>query len=169
MLIAEAVTSSDPARTRARALALSALFLYAPAMALPIFVHGSFGQRRAMTIWTGVVELMRESEIVLAAIVFLASIVIPLLKIAGVFAIATALGRSSRSKWIDRGLAFLERIGPWSMLDVFLLAVAISVVRFGDLTYIVPRAGIFAFAAVVALTILATQSLRTAYRQGASS
>ncbi len=161
----------DTARSRAQALALSALFLYVPAMALPIFVHGSFGQRRALTVWAGVVELVQESEVVLAGIVFAASIAIPLLKIIGVFAIASALGRGERSKRIDRALAFLERIGPWSMLDVFLLAVAISVVRFGDLTYIVPRAGIFAFAAVVVLTILATQALKTAAstRQGEAS
>ncbi len=98
----------------------------------------------------------------LAAIVFIASMVIPLIKIVGIFWVGIALGRDTPPEHIRRGLAFLDRIGPWSMLDVFLLAVAISVVRFGDLTYIVPRAGIFAFAAVVVLTIIATQNLRAA-------
>jgi paraquat-inducible protein A len=153
------------ARTRrsyATAFALSALLLYVPANLLPIFEHASFGRQQEMTIWAGVIELVEASEMTLAAIVFIASMVIPLIKIVGVFWVSVALGRDTSPKLVGRGLAFLERIGPWSMLDVFLLAVAISVVRFGDLTYIVPRAGIFAFAAVVVLTIIATQNLRAA-------
>ena len=158
-------------RTRAVAFALAALVLYVPANALPILEHATFGRKSTHTILSGVEQLFSEGDVALAVIVFVASIAVPLVKIFGILALAHFSGRTSEAsrRRSARAHRLLEIVGPWSMLDVFLLAVAISIVRFGDLTYVVARNGIFAFAAVVVLTILATQSLRGTLDEGGPS
>ena len=49
-------------------------------------------------------------------------------------------------------------IGPWAMLDVFLLSILVALVKLGELATVLPGRGLFAFAAMVVLTILATTS-----------
>jgi paraquat-inducible protein A len=50
---------------------------------------------------------------------------------------------------------FIEWIGRWSMLDIFVIAILVAVVRFGSLASIEPGLGAMAFASVVILTMLA--------------
>ena len=57
--------------------------------------------------------------------------------------------------WIYRGL---EVIGPWAMLDVFLVAILVALVKLGQLATVVPGRGLIAFTAVVVLTLLASVS-----------
>lgn len=75
-------------QTRAFAFGFAALILYVPANLLPILQHGSFGRRQEVTLLGGVNELLSEGEMVLAAIVLIASVAVPLLKICGVLWIA---------------------------------------------------------------------------------
>lgn len=96
----------------------------------------------------------------MAAIVFLASIAIPLLKLLGLFFLVASrrfhLVRGQREQtWVYR---FIDVIGPWTMLDVFLLSVLVALVKLGQLATVLPGPGLLAFAAVVVLTILATAS-----------
>jgi paraquat-inducible protein A len=96
----------------------------------------------------------------ISAIVFIASILIPLLKLVGLTCLLIAAHR--RSSPYRRGLtrlyAVLHYIGRWSMLDVFLVAFLAGAVQFGVLATIEPRSGIMAFAAAVVLTMLATDA-----------
>jgi paraquat-inducible protein A len=92
--------------------------------------------------------------------VFLASILIPLLKLFGLFfLVGTAKFKSTRHRrertWICR---MIEVIGPWAMLDVFLLAVLVALVKLEQLVTIMPGPGLLAFTAMVVLTILASSS-----------
>ena len=92
--------------------------------------------------------------------VVLASIVIPLLKLLGLFyLVVTTRFRSTHRRiarmWIYRAI---EIIGPWAMLDVFLLSILVSLVKLGELATVLPGRGLFAFTAVVVLTILASTS-----------
>lgn len=52
----------------------------------------------------------------------------------------------------------IDVIGPWAMLDVFLLSILVSLVKLGELATVLPGRGLFAFTAVVVLTILASTS-----------
>jgi paraquat-inducible protein A len=146
--------------SRTAALALAALILYVPANLYPILrmhLHGAYSES---TVWDGCVSLFRNDEYLVAAIVFLASMVIPLLKLTGLFVLtATARLRSGlwrrQRAWIHR---FIEVIGPWAMLDVYLLAVLVALVKLDKLATILPGPGLVAFTAVVVLTILASAS-----------
>jgi paraquat-inducible protein A len=50
---------------------------------------------------------------------------------------------------------FIEWIGRWSMLDIFVIAILVTVVNFGNLASIQANLGAAAFATVVILTMIA--------------
>jgi paraquat-inducible protein A len=137
----------------AAALALAAAVMLVPANLLPVLTTETYGSNRSDTIFSGAVELWREGLWAIAAIVFTASIVIPVLKLAGLGWLASADARG-----LTRIYAALDFIGRWSMLDVFLAALLMGLVQFGEFSTVVPRSGIIAFAAAVVLTVLATQA-----------
>jgi paraquat-inducible protein A len=140
------------------ALSLAALVLYVPANLYPILEMERYGVRADTTVWEGALELMRQGYWFVAAIVFLASIIVPLLKLAGLFFISFSSVAGTRRWRRQRTMIykFIEVIGPWAMLDVFLLAVLVALVRLGSLATVTPGPGLGAFAGVVVLTILAS-------------
>jgi paraquat-inducible protein A len=93
-------------------------------------------------------------------IVFIASICVPVLKIAVLLLLL--LTTHARSGWRQRGRTRLYRmvefIGRWSMLDVFVVALLLSLVQFDLLAQVRAGPGIVPFCAVVILTMLATKS-----------
>lgn len=146
---------------RPAAFALAAMVMLLPANFLPIIHTELAGDIRSDTIWSGIVELYSKGLWLLAAIVFIASLVIPFLKLAGLGILLLAAHRGApvrRLRALTRLYAFLDVIGRWSMLDVFLAAFLTGVVRFGAPALVIPRPGVVAFATVVALTILATRA-----------
>jgi paraquat-inducible protein A len=129
------------------ALALAALVLYVPANIYPILSMNLYGNYSESTVWDGVVSLMQYDQYFVAVVVFLASIVIPLLKLLGLFFLV-----------ITRIYRFIDAIGPWAMLDVFLVAILVALMKLGDLAQVIPGPGLIAFACVVVLTVLASQA-----------
>jgi len=142
------------------ALSLAALALYVPANIYPILRMTLYGAESDNTIWDGVVGLARHDQWGVAAIVFMASIVIPLLKLAGLFFLVASVrwrfGRRLRTRTAI--YKFIDRVGPWAMLDVFLLAILVALVKLGQLATIVPGPGLLAFTAVVVLTLFASSA-----------
>jgi paraquat-inducible protein A len=98
-----------------------------------------------------------------AIIVFLASMVIPLVKLAGLFSLVVTarMGWGRRLRNRTQLYRFIDAIGPWAMLDVFLLAVLVALVKLGSLGRVIPGPGLLAFCLVVILTILASQAFDT--------
>jgi paraquat-inducible protein A len=142
------------------AFTLSALVLYVPANLYPILRTNMYGAYSEQTIWDGVVSLWQYNEYFVAIVVFLASIVIPLLKLLGLFFLVASvkLGKGRRLRGRTKIYKFLDIVGPWAMLDVFLLSILVALVKLGDLARVVPGPGLLAFTCVVVFTILATQS-----------
>jgi paraquat-inducible protein A len=142
------------------ALSLAALVLYVPANIYPILRMTMYGATSESTIWDGVVGLMRHDQWGVAIIVFMASMVIPLFKLASLFFLvaSSAVKRGRRLRWRTGLYKFIDAIGPWAMLDVFLLAVLVSLVKLGDLATVVPGLGLLAFTGMVVFTMLASAS-----------
>ena len=142
------------------ALAIAALILYLPANLYPILRMHFYGAYSESTVWDGVVTLAAGRQYFVALIVFLASIAIPVLKLAGLLYLVTSvrfgLGRRLRGR--TRLYRFIDAVGPWAMLDVFLLAVLVALVKLGQIATILPGPGLVAFTAVVVLTLFASAS-----------
>jgi paraquat-inducible protein A len=140
------------------ALSLAALILYVPANIYPIMKMYLYGGYSESTVWDGIVMLARNDEWLIALIVFLASMVIPLVKLAGLFSLVVTArmgwGRRLRSR--TQLYKFIDAIGPWAMLDVFLLAVLVALVKLSNWAKILPGPGLLAFTLVVVLTMFAS-------------
>jgi paraquat-inducible protein A len=145
---------------RTAAFALAALIFYVPANIYPILQMELYGARSQSTVWDGAMTLFRQGERLVAVVVFLASLVIPFLKLLGLLYLTVTTWRGSRSRRLSRTWIYkaLEVISPWAMLDVFLLAILVALVKVGKLATVLPGRGLFAFTAVVVLTIFATTS-----------
>jgi paraquat-inducible protein A len=140
------------------ALSLAALVLYVPANVYPImkmYLHGAYSES---TVWDGIKILMDHHEWAVAIIVFMASMVIPLVKLAGLFSlvVTSRMGWGRRLRGRTHLYKFIDAIGPWAMLDVFLLAVLVALVKLQGWAEILPGTGLFAFTAMVVLTMLAS-------------
>jgi len=168
--VAECIRCGTAVRSRAlggvevtAALALAALVLYIPANLYPILRMDIYGAYSENTVWDGVVSLWQYNEYFVAIVVFLASIVIPLLKLLGLFflVVSTKWGRGRRLRSRTRIYKIIDAIGPWAMLDVFLLAILVALVKLGTLGRVIPGPGLLAFTCVVVLTILASQAFDT--------
>jgi paraquat-inducible protein A len=146
--------------SRTAAFSLAALIFYIPANVYPILRMEFYGAYSESTVWDGIVTLFQGGQWVVAVIVFLASILIPLFKLLGLFYLtATTHFGSARLRrertWIAR---IIDVIGPWAMLDVFLLSILVALVKLEQLATVLPGPGILAFTAVVVFTILASAS-----------
>ncbi len=145
---------------RTAAFALAALILYAPANIYPILRMDYYGVYSENTVWDGCAKLFQDGEWPVALIVFLASILIPLCKLLGLFyLVITAKFKSKRGRkertWVYK---FIAVIGPWAMLDVFLLSVLVALVKLEQIATVMPGRGLLAFTSVVVLSILASAS-----------
>ena len=145
---------------RTWALLVTAAILYIPANVLPIMTINSLGKGAPSTIMSGVIDLVHYGMFPIAAVVFIASILVPTFKLVGIglllFSIQRRQPLSARQRiWMYR---FIEFIGRWSMLDIFVIAILVAVVNFGRLASIEANLGAIAFASVVILTMLAAVS-----------
>ncbi len=110
------------------------------------------------TVWDGVARLFQDGMWFVAIVVFLASIVIPLLKLLGLFFLVWPR-QVKATRRVRTGIyKVICAVGPWAMLDVFLLSVLVALVKLGDLATVVPGPGAIAFTGVVVLTLLASSS-----------
>lgn len=142
---------------RTWALLLTAAILYIPANLLPIMTVNSLGQGQSDTIMSGVVTLVNLGMLPIAAVVFIASILVPTFKLVGIALLLYSVQRHQPMSARQRifMFRFIEWIGRWSMLDIFVIAILVALVKFGSLASIEPGAGAVAFASVVILTMLA--------------
>ncbi len=146
---------------RTAAYLSAAVVLYVPANALPIMSTSSvILGREEHTILGGIIELWHTGSWDLALIVFIASIAVPILKIAALTLLLVTAHRRSRWRQLQRASLYrlIETVGHWSMLDVFVVVLLVGMVHFGAFANIEPAAGLLAFGAVVVLTMLASAS-----------
>ncbi|NUZ05080.1 paraquat-inducible protein A [Schlegelella sp. ID0723] len=145
---------------RTWACLIAATLLYIPANVLPIMSTTSALQRNEHTLLGGIRELWIDGSWMLAIIVFVASIAVPVLKIAVLSLLAWSVRRAPRWRRLERARLYrlIETVGHWSMLDVYVVVLLAATVRFGSLASAGPEPGLLAFGAVVIFTVLATLS-----------
>jgi paraquat-inducible protein A len=145
---------------RTWAFLIAALILYIPANLLPVTeTHTLFGVQRD-TIMGGIVLFWTTGSPFIAAVVFAASMMIPMLKFLAIALLAISAQRGSRWRPQERATLYriIERIGRWSMLDVFVVTIVVGLVHIQSLATIKAGPGIAAFGAVVVLMMLASKS-----------
>ena len=137
-------------------LAASAL-LYIPANIFPVMTVTRLGSGGPSTILGGAKELLDAGMWPLALLVFVASIMVPLIKLVSLCVMLITAHRGSAWRLHDRTTLYrlVDFIGRWSMIDVFMLATLVGLVRAGRIAAITPGLGAICFGSVVVLTMIA--------------
>jgi paraquat-inducible protein A len=145
---------------RAWALLIAAAILYIPANYYPVLQFIQLGAGAPSTILGGVVELLDSGLYPLAALVFFASVAVPLMKVIGLGVLLISCQRGWAARLRDRTRLYfvVNAIGRWSMIDIFMETILVALVQFGAVVRIEPGVGAVAFCAVVILTMLAAES-----------
>ncbi len=145
---------------RCWALVIAAAILYIPANAYPVLTVVQLGAGAPSTILGGVEELLAAKMYPLAALVFAASIMVPMLKLAGLVLLLLMTQFRRTERLHDRGRLYriVSVIGRWSMIDIFMESILVALVQFGAIVTIEPGVGAVAFAGVVILTIFAAEA-----------
>lgn len=146
--------------SRTWALLIASYILYIPANFLTMMETGSLFNTRRDTIVSGVLYLWKWGSWGIAAVVFVASVMVPLFKMAALTALLVSLKK--RTRWTPyqrlKLYRFLEMIGRWSMMDIYVVTILAAVVQLRSLATVKAGPGAVAFGAVVVLTMLATRS-----------
>lgn len=157
---AETVFRRPGSIQRTWALVIAAAICYVPANLLPVLATSSARGTSTDTIMEGVILLWSPTGWPLSLIVLFASIMIPSAKILALCFLLVSVQRGSIRSNSQRVRLYrtVELVGRWSMVDVFVDAFTVALVQLQPLMSIAPGPGLFFFAAVVVLTMLAVES-----------
>ncbi|MEL7967806.1 paraquat-inducible protein A [Vreelandella neptunia] len=145
---------------RTWALLGASAIMYIPANVYPIMTTTSLGNSSPSTIIGGVVQLIQMGSWPIAAVIFIASVIVPMGKLVALIWLCLVVKRSSALNAQSRTRLYrlTEFIGRWSMVDVFVVAILVALIRAGSLMSITPGPASLAFGSVVVLTMLAAMT-----------
>ena len=145
---------------RTVALLITAAVLYIPANLLPIMYTDQLERTIPSTIMGGVVLLIKLGSIPIAAVIFIASVMVPISKLMMLFYLCWGVNRAKLGTERQRTILYraTELIGKWSMIDVFVVSILVALVHLSGLIVFRPGAAAVAFAGVVIVTIIAAES-----------
>ena len=145
------------------ALTICAIFLYIPAMLYPMMEVTKFGVNIESTIIEGVISFLEYENYFIAFVVFTASIVIPMIKLMGLLFIFISLKINVKMQNKTKILIFkfIEAIGKWSMIDIYVIAILASVVQLDEVFNIKGGIAATSFALMVILTMIAAHRFDT--------
>ena len=139
---------------------VAAIIMLFPANMFPIMIFITLGIDSETTVLSGVQTLIQLGMYPVALVVFVASFIVPIGKILGLLILSYHVThkRQTNLKTKARMYHIIEFLGPWSMLDVFVVTLMAAVVSLGFLTKVSAGAGLTYFALMVVFTMFAAQS-----------
>jgi len=138
---------------RTLSLTIAGLVLLIVANTFPFLAMKSGGLVQQTTLITGVKQLYAQGMESLALLVFLTSILVPFVQLAGMLYVLVPL-KFNRVPWnLALVFRFLRSLQPWGMMEVFMLGILVSYVKLGKMATIVPGLALYSF--VVLIFVLA--------------
>lgn len=139
---------------------ITAIIAYIPANLYPMLITNQFGTQDASTILGGVIYLWEHGSYPIAMVIFFASIMIPVIKflilIYLLISVKYPIGKDTKVN--KHKLYYLtEVIGPWSMIDVFVVAILAALIHLTSVSIVAGTAAT-AFAISVFFTLLAAHA-----------
>lgn len=138
------------------------LVLLAVGLVTPVLTVRKLLVQDTFSILTGIQALWFEGDRAIACLIFVFSVVFPILKISAMGLIWFIPSASSTRRWVLDGL---ETLGRWSMLDVFVVAVTIVAIKLGIFVNARPRAGLACFGGAVVLSMALSLQMNTLARR----
>jgi len=153
----QSLAESYPTHYVVPVLILGSLSLLVAGLSLPLLtVKQSFFWKRwenHYSVFTGALSLAEQGDYLLAGVLFFFSIVFPLAKLIALAWLWWVRLAHEQRRWL---LHWLNLLGKWSMLDVFVVAILIVLVKLGPLASVEPRLGVYFFSAAILASMLTT-------------
>ncbi|MHB0961070.1 MAG: paraquat-inducible protein A [Pirellulaceae bacterium] len=143
-------------RQRTLAAAVAALVLYFPAIALPMLEIRRLGYRHTSSLLSGTWDLLTHGEWFVGLVVFLFSVVLPIVKIA--LLLELSLLEISHRRHRAATYRLMEHLGKWSMMDVLLVALLVMLIKVGNLIEFQVGPAVWAFGLCVVMSMVASMS-----------
>jgi paraquat-inducible protein A len=120
---------------------------------LPVLTVRKLWEKNTFSILSGIISLWTEKYFFLSVIIFIFSVIFPIAKLVSLIVIWFVKLYDAQRK---RLLYFMEFLGKWSMLDVFVTAIIVVTVKLGVLASAKAETGILFFGASILLAMLVT-------------
>jgi paraquat-inducible protein A len=134
---------------RTLALTIAGLILFIIANLLPFLAFEIKGSVTSTTLSSGVVELYLQGNGAIACLVLLTTILAPALQLVLLLYILVPLQLGRVPRRLVLALRALERIQPWSMMEVFLIGILVALVKLADMGVIITGLGIWSFGLLI--------------------
>ena len=144
---------------RTFALSVAGLVLLIPANLMPLIGIKILGNTNDGTLWSGVVMLVNENMWVVAMLVFLSSILFPLVNIILSLLISAHLHFNKTNRYLAHWMWWLQHLDEWAMLEVYMLGIIVACVKLSSLADLKFGFGLYAFAALLIITVMLSSSL----------
>ena len=143
--------------TRSLALALAAAMLLVMSMAFPFLSLKASGLEQVMTLPRSAYELYMDGYLSIAILVMGPIIAVPALMITALVALLVAIRQGKPARWLVPTGRFLFFLNPWSMVEVFVIGVLVSLVKIGAMATVILGISFWAYV-VFAICFIATLS-----------
>ncbi len=137
---------------RTLALCIAGLLVFFVANAFP-FLGFQIGDRaRETLLLTGVINLYLHGMWTLATIVFITVFLVPLITLGGLCYVLLPVYLGRRFVYMKQVLLLTQKLTLWSMTEVFMLGILVSLVKLTDMAVIIPGAALYAFMTLIFIT-----------------
>jgi paraquat-inducible protein A len=144
---------------RTLAFSLAAVVLFVVANAFPFLSFEMKGQITTTTLASGVFDLYEQGRAQIAVLVGGTAVVAPLLQIALLVYVLLPLHLGRRPWRLPEAFRLLRRVTPWSMMEVFLIGILVSITKLAGMAEVVPGLALWAFALLMVVLTCALASL----------
>jgi paraquat-inducible protein A len=143
---------------RPLAYTLAAGILFILANAFPIVGLEAQGQSATATLFGTAQALYQQNMRMLAALVFVTTIVVPGVQLAAMTYVLVPLRLGRVPHWMPMALRVLQAVRPWGMVEVFILGMLVSLVKLGGMATVVPGVGMWSFGGLLLMISAAVAS-----------
>jgi paraquat-inducible protein A len=134
---------------RTLAWTFAGLVLYVVAVSFPFLAMKNGPIANDTGLLTGIEFLYRQGIIPLAALVLLTCVLIPLIQMLGLLYIFIPLKLNFRVKYAIPVFRLFKHVKPWSMMEIYMLGILVSIVKLGKMATIVPGLAVIAFGLLI--------------------
>jgi len=134
---------------RTLAFAFAGLILFILANSFPFLELKIGSQVRETTLITGIYELYVQGVKLIAILVLLTTVLVPFTQMLCLLYILLPLKFHRLPKELPRVFRFVSSMGPWGMMEVFMVGILVSLVKLAGMAKIIPGISVYAFLALI--------------------
>ena len=152
---------------RTIALSLAGLILFVVANLFPFLSFEVGSQTTQTTLFTGVRELYAQGIWALAALVFVTSILAPLVQLILMLYVFIPIKAGGVAIYTRPAFRLLNKVRDWNMIEVFMIGILVALVKLTKMATIVPGIALWSFMVLIFLVTGAAASIdgRIVWRQ----